>query len=414
MSGVFISYRRDDSAGFAGALERELVTHLGRDHVFIDVKDIEAGTEFPVVIDEAIKSSDVVLVLIGPGWLDTRDSQGLRRIEKQDDFVRREVALALAGSARVIPVLLDGARLPTADQLPGELQLLTARHALELRNSHWDEDFVQLLNHVQEGMYTLDLKGTVDKKVGRDFDPSTPSSTIVNWISYGVLGIGLVFVMVGLVMGIVRERFLSHAVTANARVVGLLPEATDQGGYVYRPQVEYATPSGRTASTTFDVATDPPAYRVGDIVTVQFDPADPTTAVTNTFWGRWLFVVIFGGVGLVICFGGTIPFFWRAKRRRGVRRLMQQGRPILTSYRGVEQNRLIEVNGRHPFYVITQWRNPVSYDLVQFRSPALWDDPTMKASGRMITVVVDPDNLHRYVMDMSFLYRVTGPIAHRL
>lgn len=86
--GVFISYRREDCAGFAGALERELATRLGSELVFMDIKDIEGGTDFPVAIDEAIKSSAAILILIGSRWFDARDGQGTRRLDKLDDFVR--------------------------------------------------------------------------------------------------------------------------------------------------------------------------------------------------------------------------------------------------------------------------------------------------------------------------------------
>jgi hypothetical protein len=147
---------------------------------------------------------------------------------------------------------------------------------------------------------------------------------------------------------------------------------------------------------------------------ILVDPKSPTSAIQDTFWGRWLFAVIFGGVGLVIFAGGTIPFALRYRRRLMTKQLLKMGRPILTAFHSVEMNTLVDVNGRHPFHVITQWRNPVSRDLVQFRSPALWEDPTVKASDRMITVVVDPDNFHHYLMDLSFLYRATGPVVRRL
>jgi hypothetical protein len=410
MPGVFISYRRDDSAGFAGALERELGSRIGPEHVFIDIKSIEGGTDFPVAIDEAIKSSEIVLILIGSRWLDARDAQGLRRLEKPDDFVRQEVARALQGKARVIPVLLDGAPLPAAEQLPPDLQPLTTRNALELRNSHWDEDLVRLLDHVREALYASDIQDTADKKIGKDFDPIAPRSGMLKAWFYIALAFGVVFVVVGLSFGITQALFLARARSADARVVGLL---RDQDG-TYRPQLEYVTPSGQTARITFNTGSDPPAYYVGELVPVVFDPNEPAHAIANTFWGRWLFVVIFGGVGIVACIASVIPFAVRSTRRRRMRRLLDIGRPIITTYHSVEKNMVTNVNGHNPFFVITQWRNPVSHELVQFRSPSLWDDPTAKASGRMITVVIDPNNFHRYVMDLSFLYRAVGPPVRRL
>jgi hypothetical protein len=410
MPGVFISYRRDDSAGFAGALERELGTRIGPEHVFIDIKSIEGGTDFPVAIDEALKSSEVVLILIGSRWIDARDGQGFRRLEKQDDFVRQEVARALQSKARVIPVLLDGTPLPAAEQLPPDLQPLTTRNALELRNSHWDEDLLRLLDHVREILYSSDLLENTGKKVGKDFDPIAPRSGMLKGWLYIALTFGVAFGLVGLSFGITQVRFLVRARKADAHVVNLL---RDQEG-TFRPELEYVTPSGQIARITFSTGSDPPDYYVGESVPILFDPEQPAHAIPNTFWGRWLFTVIFGGFGLVACVVGVIPFAVRSVRRRRMRRLLDTGRPIITTYHSVEKDMVTNVNGHNPFFVITQWRNPVSHELVQFRSPSLWDDPTEKASGRLITVVVDPNNYHRYVMDLSFLYRAVSVPFRRL
>ena len=279
-------------------------------------------------------------------------------------------------------MLLDGAQLPAAEQLPPDLQPLVTREAVELRNSHWNEDFLQLLNQVHEAIYACNLQEGAEKRVGRDFDPTPPRN-------YG-------------------------AESADARVVELLREKSDQGGSVYRPELQYVTPARQTARVTFSTASDPPGYYVGEVVPILFDPKEPASAIPNTFWGRWLFTIIFGSVGVLVCIGGATPFALRIRGRRKVQRLLKTGRPIATAYYGVEQNSVVEVNGRHPFYVITQWRNPVSRELVQFRSPALWEDPTAKACDRMITVVVDPDNLHHYVMDLSFLYCTAGAVARRM
>ena len=89
MPGVFISYRRDDTKGFAGALLRDLNKRIGSDLVFMDTEDIQGGTEFPSVLVEAVTSSDVVLALIGPRWLEARNAAGRLRLEDPEDFVRQ-------------------------------------------------------------------------------------------------------------------------------------------------------------------------------------------------------------------------------------------------------------------------------------------------------------------------------------
>jgi len=301
-----------------------------------------------------------------------------------------------------------------AAQLPQELQPLTIREALELRNSHWNEDVTQLSNHVREAMCALNTGEAADKKIEKDFDPIAPGNTSVNVMLYFVLAFGVVFALVGLGLGIHEALFIARAQKAEARVVDLLREPSDQGGYVYRPQLEYVTPGGQTARVTFSTASDPPGYYVGETVPILFDPTQPADVSPDTFWGRWVFTVIFGGVGVLVCVGGAIPFALRSLRRRRMLRLLKEGRPIVTAYHSVEQNTAIEVNGRHPFFLITQWRNPVSREMVHFRSPALWEDPTPTANDSMVTVVVDPDNFHRYLMDLSFLKRGSRPSIHRL
>ena len=97
MAGVFISYRRDDSKGFAGALMRDLDRRLGAEQVFMDIEDIQGGTDFPAVLRRAVQSSDVLLALIGSRWLEARDAQGNRRL---DDPTEK-------ASKRLITVVVD-------------------------------------------------------------------------------------------------------------------------------------------------------------------------------------------------------------------------------------------------------------------------------------------------------------------
>ncbi|MCW5611912.1 MAG: toll/interleukin-1 receptor domain-containing protein [Rubrivivax sp.] len=129
---VFISYRRDDSAGYARALHDALARRFGAERVFIDVDDIGAGQAFAAVIAGAVGRSELLLVLIGRRWLGERDGAP-PRLHEPGDFVRREVEAALARGLHVIPVLLDGAAMPAAAQLPASLQPLAGRHAVELR-----------------------------------------------------------------------------------------------------------------------------------------------------------------------------------------------------------------------------------------------------------------------------------------
>ena len=152
MNGIFISYRREDSAGHAGRLFDRLRAHFGKGAVFMDVEGIEAGVDFVETIEQAVGGCDVLLAVIGRGWLDSKDSQGNRRLDDPQDFIRLETGAALARKVRVIPVLVEGAQMPPAESLPAELRVLTRRQAVELRDSRWEDDIHALIGVLERVM----------------------------------------------------------------------------------------------------------------------------------------------------------------------------------------------------------------------------------------------------------------------
>src|ERR1051325_3712011 len=145
MLGVFISYRRQDSAGHAGRLFDRLQGRLGRNHIFMDVTGIDAGVDFVETLERAISSCNVLLAVIGPEWLSIIDANGNRRLDDPADFVRVEIATAHRRDVRVIPVLIAGASMPSAQTLPDDLKPLARRQMVELRDSRWDSDVADLL-----------------------------------------------------------------------------------------------------------------------------------------------------------------------------------------------------------------------------------------------------------------------------
>ena len=144
---VFISYRRDDAAGYAGRLEEALEQQLGRGSVFRDVLDIAPGEDFAHTIRQRLASAQAVLVLIGPRWAGVQTGAA-RRIDDERDFVRLEVQVALQSGVRVVPVLLPGATLPSAAELPDALQALAQRNAMTLSDAHWAADVQRLLRAI--------------------------------------------------------------------------------------------------------------------------------------------------------------------------------------------------------------------------------------------------------------------------
>lgn len=128
--GIFISYRREETAAYAGRIFDRLSGHFGEDRVFMDVDSIAIGMDFTKAIVEAVSGCDILLALIGRDWPTITDSRGRKRLDNPEDFVRIEIEAALQRDIRVVPVLVDGASLPYADDLPPSLQpLLGGRHS---------------------------------------------------------------------------------------------------------------------------------------------------------------------------------------------------------------------------------------------------------------------------------------------
>jgi hypothetical protein len=126
-SKVFISYRREDSADYAGRIHDRLKREFGADLLLMDVDDIPLGVDFTKVLRDEVAKCNVLLALIGPNWLNVRDKEGNRRLDDPADFQRIEIATALQRDIPVIPILLDGARMPRADELPQDLEELSLR-----------------------------------------------------------------------------------------------------------------------------------------------------------------------------------------------------------------------------------------------------------------------------------------------
>ena len=143
---IFISYRREETAYPAGWLYDRLADRFSGGQVFKDVDSIQLGDDFVEVVTRAVGSCDVLLALIGDQWLTITDEHGRRRLDDPDDFVRLEIEAALTRNVRVIPILVDGAKMPHADELPDSLVKLVRRQALELSPARFEFDTSRLFD----------------------------------------------------------------------------------------------------------------------------------------------------------------------------------------------------------------------------------------------------------------------------
>jgi hypothetical protein len=171
LSGIFISYRRDDTQGFAGRLEDDLSERFGDELIFRDC-EIEPGEDFTERLRATLDSADVVLVVVGPRWESARDSRGQRRLEQVDDWVRIELETVLARRVPVVPVLVGGAQMPAAARLPASLQEFTRRQAFPLSDFRWHDEVSELarrLAAVSPGLErAFRARGGADKGPVRD------------------------------------------------------------------------------------------------------------------------------------------------------------------------------------------------------------------------------------------------------
>lgn len=182
---VFISYRRDDAAGFSHAIYDRLVEHLPKNQVFMDVLGIAPGADFVEKLESTVDQCDVLLALIGKRWAG-EDRAGKARIHDPQDWVRVEVATAIRRGVKVIPVLLDGPNMPTVESLPEDLRPLVRMNAVDVRTSRLNAD-------------VWDLTGSTIIALGGKWPPDEPGGKIYAVLSsiYALFaGAAVLFVMI--------------------------------------------------------------------------------------------------------------------------------------------------------------------------------------------------------------------------
>lgn len=151
---IFLSYRREDTRHMAGRLADRLKARVGSAQVFMDVDAIEPGADFTQAIASEVGSCDVLIALIGPHWLAVDERLGRPRLHEDDDFVALEIRAALKRGVRVIPALVDEARMPAAGDLPDGLRALASRNAVRLDHETFTSDVGRLLSAVERILST--------------------------------------------------------------------------------------------------------------------------------------------------------------------------------------------------------------------------------------------------------------------
>jgi TIR domain/Protein of unknown function (DUF2846) len=177
MSGqIFISYRREESRWAARSLRDRLSRNFDPQQIFMDLDSIKLGENFMEVIESSVAKCDVLLAVIGTNWLTSKDDHGVRRLENAEDFVRKEIATALKREICVIPVLVDGARLPESADLPDDLKPLVWRNALALTDTTFDADCQRLAVAVKLVLEKAAAEEQEREKIYRAAQPIFPGT----------------------------------------------------------------------------------------------------------------------------------------------------------------------------------------------------------------------------------------------
>ena len=150
MPGVFLSYRRNDSGGWAGRLRDHLVLRYGEDHVWQDVDDLTIGSDYLPQILDNIAVADAVLIVIGPHWLDAGAKGGKKRLANPKDVLRTEIVHALRKKSGVIPTLVGGAAMPNPKDLPRPVAPLLKRDGIAITDADWGRSMQLLFEKLQD------------------------------------------------------------------------------------------------------------------------------------------------------------------------------------------------------------------------------------------------------------------------
>lgn len=153
---IFICYRRDDSSYAAGRIYDRLEQHFGSARIFMDIDKIRIGEDFVEAIGNAIGKCDVMVAIIGKGWLGASDKEGRRRLDDPSDYIRVEIASALRRDIHVVPVLIGDATVPSVDDLPQEIKPLARRHGIKIGHARFDADVDGLINGIEDVFTKLD------------------------------------------------------------------------------------------------------------------------------------------------------------------------------------------------------------------------------------------------------------------
>ena len=234
---------------------------------------------------------------------------------------------------------------------------------------------------------------------------------IVKVIKYVFLTIGLLILAGSFYLFTNTQNFLKTAQTTSGTVTELIRSkssnsSSNTASYTYKPVVEFRTQENERIEFTSSTGSNPASYSRGEEVDVLYSATSPETARINAFFSLWGGVVITGVLGSVFFLIGFLTIFLTRQKIKKIDDLKQTGSPITAKFQRVKLNSSYEINGRNPYQILAQWKNPMTSEIYVFKSENIWFDPTDHIKGDEITVLIDRNNPKKYHVDTSFLPKI--------
>jgi Protein of unknown function (DUF3592) len=219
--------------------------------------------------------------------------------------------------------------------------------------------------------------------------------------------IGVAMLIGALAMRSHTASFVSRAARTSGTVTALVRQRSTDNNISYRPVVRFQAGEQPIVFSS-SIASNPPAYSVGETVEVLYLESDPYGAKIDSFRSLWFLPTLLGAMGAIFFAIGGGLIFVPALEQRTDERLVHAGRPVEADFQGVSPNSAIEVNGRCPYRVTAQWVDPSTSRVRLFQSHNVWFDPTAYIKDKKIRVFLDMRDPEKYYVDLSFLPRLAS------
>jgi hypothetical protein len=223
--------------------------------------------------------------------------------------------------------------------------------------------------------------------------------------AFTIIGLGLLYGAYILFSD--TQVFLKTAVSTNGTVVDLIrSESSDS--VTYSPIVNFHDKNGQLTEITSSSSSNPPSYFKGEIVEVLYQESFPEDAKINDFFALWGGATILGAIGAVFFLIGFSIIMYASMKGKKIKYLKTHGVSIKATIQGVEYNSSLVVNGRSPYKILAQWKNPTTNDLHIFSSENIWFDPSDHINNKELTVLMARNNPKKYHVDTSFLPKIAS------